>query len=176
MAGFSLEEFDFSSAKWTSGSEAKAQTFNRMTEYPAELLEPVLRAIRNGMTFAQAAMAGGLSPGELEYIVELGRQGHPAFEDFRDAVLRADYMSVEPTMMKMKAEGEQGSLPHARQYMKMKSREYRIFENAEAAKNNGQGDQKALPGGINIQINTGFGEAPKLDRGDDIDAEEVEEL
>lgn len=159
MSEFAIEDYDFSKAEWVGGSVGKMATFVGMKEYPKAALDPIVNAIKRGSTFAQAAMAGGFTAGELEYLIQLGTQGHPAFEAFRDRLLQADYESLGEVMYKLKEKAEDGDLRATRQYLNMKSKEFRILHGTDPS--SVKKDQAALPGSFNVQINTNFGDPTK---------------
>ena len=174
MSEFQIEDYDLSKANWVGGSQGKMATLLQLKEYPKRLLDPILYAVRKGATFAQAAAAGGFTPGELEFLIRNGTEGHPAFEEFRDNLLQADYESVGMVMGKLREKAEEGDLRATRQYLNMKSKEFRVLHGTDPS--SVKANQAALPGGVNIQINTGFGDPPALEDGNTIDADGVEEI
>lgn len=67
---------------------------------PESITGPVLSARRSGASKKVAAESAGLTVDELDYVMELARDGHPAWREFHDEWLRE---SAEPQRRVMAA-------------------------------------------------------------------------
>lgn len=135
----SLESYDFENVVWITGSRNKMDEFNRRTTYPRDRMRPVVNAILGGATLFQSAKAGGFTVTEIVQLIEWGRQGHPAWEAFREDMLRADYQSIAIVNNKLKEQAESGVKWAVEKYYERKDIEYRKMFGVGAKKDEGGG-------------------------------------
>jgi len=133
--------------------------FQAMSYLPAKRVQPILDGLRSGMTRRQAAGLAGMSLGELNFVLKLGEQGHPAWCELVDAIRIADSQSLAPTMRKLQEQAEDGQKEPRNVFLKAKDPEFR--ESQEKPQNNNNNFN-----GVQIVIRKDFGGSD-----DPIDAE-----
>lgn len=130
--------------------------FQAMRCIPAKRVQPILDGLRAGMTRRQAAGLAGMSLKELNFVMNLGKSGHPAWIEFVDAIRIADSQSVRPTMTKLQSQSEDGDKSAREVFLKAKDPDF--AESQE--KSSGQGMNV---GGIMINVNKRFDPTEEAD-------------
>lgn len=121
---------------------------------PWEQLSAAIEAVKSGGTFRLGAKASGISYWVLKTMYELGQAGHPVWEQFAQAIDRADAISQMPTMTKLKGQSEEGIASARKEYMQLKNPE-EWGSYIPESRPSGSGNQ--MPNGITVQI-AQFGE------------------
>ena len=123
--------------------------FQAMRHLPAKRIQPILDGLRTGLTRRQAAGLAGMSLTELNFVLKLGEQGHPAWTELVDALRVADAQSLAPAMGKLKEQAEDGVREARNTFLKAKDPDFR--ESQDPIKGTG-----INVGGMTFNLRTNF--------------------
>lgn len=124
------------------------ESFNYL---PEKQLHEALTAKKNGCSNNMCAAAAGLEHEDLMYMLELGRDGHPVWQEFHKLWRRAEYLATAPVWEGVANRARNGKSSDVDLFMRHHDEEFNARKKAEIEAENPSGDPR-FGKGVTINI------------------------